>query len=155
MTRRWATTAIAALLALSSCSSLDGPPAANLPRQDEAVAFLARLVDLAGQGEFEELCGLGDGNCERHLEMAGIESVPPEPPTVVASRLVADDPSSGAVGGWVLTLCGIDGRGQDYRSEMLIFRDGDGLRAINPVYWDGVMIADGNATVPGPQPTGC
>ncbi len=155
MTRRGLSTAIAALLALAACSSLDGPRPADQPSQDEAVAFLARLVDLTSQGEFEELCGLGDGNCERHLEMAGIESVPPEPPTVVATRIVADDPASGAVGGFVLTVCGIDGRGQDYRSEMLIFRDGDGLRAINPVYWDGVMIADGDTTLPGPEPTGC
>lgn len=147
--------AVLAVLSLSACSSVTGARNVDQPSYEESVGFLARIVESAGQGDFEALCRLGDGNCETHLEKAGIEAVPPDPPIVVATRVVAHDPASGAIGGRVLTVCGVDGRGQRYRSEMLIFRDGDGLRAINPVYWDGVTIAgEGDTTLLSPEPPG-
>ena len=46
-------------------------------------------------------------------------------------------------GGYVLELCGQDLDGDPYYSEVLVFRDVAGeLRAIEPLYWMGITIAD-------------
>ena len=41
----------------------------------------------------------------------------------------------------MLVLCGVDGHGDHYDSEMLVFHDGNGLAVINPVYWGTTRIA--------------
>lgn len=144
-----------ALLGIALAACLPGSPAVSL---GEAGSFLARIVDLARAGDFEGLCLLaGDGNCRRHLEAAGLDAVPVDPPRVVATRTirsgVADEASAG---GLVLVMCGRDARGDPYRSEMLVFRDGTSLRAINPVYWGNARIATDGRTVGAPDgPTAC
>lgn len=63
---------------------------------------------------------------------------------------------AGTVAGRVLVICGTDGRGRPYRSEMLVFRDGSGLRAINPIFWDNMAIATGTVNPPTATPVpGC
>lgn len=127
------------VVAVAACGSqLPGPPTF-----EEANAYLARVVELAQAGDFEGLCAIGDLNCEEHLRDAGRDSVPPEPPTVVSSTVIPprQEGDQHSVGGRVLVLCGHDARGEQYVSEMLIFRDGSDLRAITPVYWGSVGIS--------------
>ena len=78
-----------------------------------------------------------------HLEDAGRDAVPPGPPTIVRTGTVPTTSSGDqtSLGGIVFVLCGIDGHGDHYDSEMLVFHDGNGLRAINPVYWGRTRIA--------------
>ena len=47
-------------------------------------------------------------------------------------RVVADGWTSG---GLVLEVCGIDGRGDPYYDEVLVFRVGSRLISIGTVYW--------------------
>lgn len=147
------------VLAVAACSA--GPSDTRAPTLDEALAFLDRLVALAHQGDLEAFCSIaGDGNCERKLDDAGRDRVPTQPPTVTDVRLVPTTTSGDqtTLGGLVLVMCGRDGLGSRYDSEMLVFRDHDGaLRAINPVYWGRDRIATtGETTVlRSPIPSGC
>ena len=139
---------------LAACTAqAPGPPSL-----EDANAYLARVVELAQARDFDGLCAIGDGNCEDHLETAGRERVPPDPPSVIGSRIIPTRTEGGLthIGGVVLILCGRDALDEPYRSEMLVFRDGSGLRAINPIYWGNVRIADGSTTDGnGPGPAGC
>ena len=149
------------------------PPVLNQPpppppTEARARAALDRVVALARAGDFERLCGLSDGNCHIILEQAGEDAVPPDPPTVFGTRVMVPVPLSDGAwqgGGVVLEVCGIDGRGQPYRSEVLAFDDGHAIRLINPIYWSGVTISGfaGAGAAPSvavsvgasPTPTGC
>ena len=130
-----------------ACSS-GAPQAGTIPTVEEARGFLDRVVELAQAGDFEGLCAIGDGNCKSHLEDAGRDAVPPGPPSIVRTGTVPTTTSGGqtSLGGIVFVLCGVDGHGDHYDSEMLVFHDGSGLRAINPIYWGRTRIADGPAT---------
>jgi hypothetical protein len=150
------TAALLLVLAVAACTSA-GPPAGTIPTIEEAQAHLAEIVRLARAGNFEEMCALGDGNCERILEVAGRDAVPRDPPTIVATRTVPTTSSSGqqSFGGVVFVLCGIDGRGDHYDAEMLVFHDGNGLRAMNPVYWGRTRIASSPQTESTFEPVAC
>lgn len=148
-----------ALLVLCAVSACTTPPGASqgVPTIGEAQGFLAKAVALAQRGDFKGLCAIGDGNCERSLDMAGRDSVPPAPPTVIGVRIRPTTTTGDqvSIGGVVLEMCGRDAIGNPYHSEMLVFRDGSDLRAINPVYWSNTTIAEGNSTAAsrGPRPT--
>ena len=151
---------LAALLALVALGvGRAVPPVLNQPpppppTEAWARAALDRVVALARAGDFERLCGLSDGNCHIILEQAGEDAVPPDPPTVYGTRVMVPVPLSDGAwqgGGVVLEVCGIDGRGQPYRSEVLAFDDGHAIRLINPIYWSGVTIAAFAGAQPAPS----
>lgn len=135
------------VLAVAACTSA-GPPAGTIPSVEDAQAHLDAIVRLARAGDFDGMCELGDANCERTLEMTGRDAVPPDPPKVIGTRMVPTTSANGqqSFGGIVLVLCGIDGHGEPYDSEVLVFNDGNGLRAINPVYWSRTRIASSQQT---------
>ena len=144
------------VLAVAACTQA-GPPAGTIPSVDEARRHLDEIVRLAQAGDFEGMCALGDLNCQDSLEMAGRDAVPGDPPRVVATRTVPTTNSSGqqSLGGVVLVLCGVDGRGKPYDSEMLVFHDGNELRAINPVYWGRTRIGGTRDTDGSFEPVSC
>lgn len=150
------TAALIVVLAIAACSPA-GPAAGTIPSVQQAQRHLDEIVRLARTGDFEGMCALGDGNCEDSLEIAGRDAVPPGPPKVIGTRTVPTSSSNGqqSLGGIVFVLCGIDGRGEPYDSEMLVFNDGDGLRAINPVYWSRTRIADTPGTEGTFEPVSC
>ena len=135
------------VLAVAACASA-GPPAGTIPSVEDAQRHLDEIVRLARARDFEALCALGDGNCENSLEFAGRDAVPPDPPKIIGTRTIPTTSSNGqqSLGGIVFVLCGIDGRGEPYDSEMLVFNDGDGLLAINPIYWSRTRIASSPQT---------
>ena len=123
------------------------------PSDAAARATLDRAVAYARAYDFDGLCGLSDGNCSFLLQQAGRDAVPPDPPTVYGERVL--QPTQLANGAWdgggrVLQVCGIDGRGNPYRSEVLAFTTGSTITLINPVYWSGVSIQSiaGGQTAP-------
>lgn len=150
------TAALLLVLAVAACTSA-GPPAGTIPTVGEAQRHLDEIVRLARAGNFEGVCTLGDLNCDNSLDIAGRDAVPPDPPTVVGTRTVPTTTSNGqqSLGGVVFVLCGTDGRGEHYDSEMLIFHDGNGLRAINPVYWGRTRIASSSQTEGTFEPVAC
>ena len=133
-------------LALVGAGCQAAPPLSSPPSEAQAREFLGAVVELAGDGRFEELCALGASNCERFLEQAGRDA-PAEAPTVVGTRAIQPQVSGGAriTGGRVLELVRPPGDGI-YYSEMLVFSEGGQLRAIEPIYWSGMGIADDATT---------
>ena len=144
------------VLAVAACN-VAVPPAGTIPSVEEAMRHLDEIVRLARTGDFDGMCGLGDLNCQDSLDAAGRAAVPPGPPRVVATRTVPTTAAEGqtSFGGVVLVLCGIDGHGEHYDSEMLVFHDGNGLRAINPVYWAGSRIAETPGSEGSDAPVAC
>jgi hypothetical protein len=144
------------VLAVAACTSA-GPPAGTIPTVEDAQRHLAEIVRLAREGDFDGLCARGDLNCADSLEVAGRDAVPADPPAVLRTRIVPTTSSDGqqSLGGVVLVLCGIDGHGQHYDSEMLVFHDGNGLRAINPIYWGRSRIASSPETEDSLEPVNC
>lgn len=151
--------ALACLVALAGCA---GPPP-EPPSEAEALAFLARIVAAARSRDFDALCALGTSSCRDLLDMAGRDAVPLLPPTVVGiTRLENTRRPDGlwTSGGVLLQLCGIDGRGRPYASEMLVVRRGSAaepgpLAASEPVYWSGMRIARDATVGDGPEPFPC
>ncbi|MGH9004099.1 MAG: hypothetical protein ACRDYV_13325, partial [Acidimicrobiia bacterium] len=103
---------------------------------------LCRLNSTVGTCEFElrNICpeNFGSGPApvfpqgEALLQVCR-ESVPPDPPEVIASR---DRPGkNGFVGGRLLVVRGTDGRGEAYETEVLIFRDKRSYKAVHAVFW--------------------
>ena len=124
------------------------------PSEAQARAALHAAVAHARAGDFAGLCDLSDGNCAFILGQAGRDAVPADPPTVFGMRVIEPTTLANRAwqgGGRVLQVCGIDGRGQPYRSEVLAFRDGQTVRLINAVYWSRVSISAIARTQTGPS----
>jgi hypothetical protein len=130
----------------------DRPPPP--PSEADARAYLATIVGLAMRGDFDGLCAVGSGTCPKDLREAGREAVPPIPPRVVGTRVLMPESrgDSWSSGGFVLQVCGVDGRGEPYFDEVLVFREGERLISIGTVYWSRIRIAEGQTTG-GPQTT--
>lgn len=143
-----------ALVIIGGCQSANAD--AGQPTASDGSAFLNQLVAFARAGDFNGLCAVGDLNCGSELDIAGRDAVPVAAPRITESHYVAGSNSNGlqVVGGLVLSVCGVDGQQQPYRSQILVFRHGSSLAAINSVYWDNMTVADGGApsTPPGPPP---
>ncbi len=145
---------------LGSCATTYQP--ADPPSLAETQAFVQRMVRLAQAGEFEQLCEMGGGNCERILETAGASNVPLAPPTVARIYVVpsvkhSDD--SWSQGGQMVEMCGTGRNGDTYQTHMLVFRDPQqGVIAIEPIYWSGLSVgvgAEPPVTEPSPSPFEC
>jgi hypothetical protein len=127
------------------------------PSETAAVAYLREVVEIVAAGDLERLCALGGGACRRELEF-GMPAVPRTPPRLVGSVEVPttwNPDGTWNAGGRLLMLCGVDGLGSPYYSEVLVFEEARRLIGREPVFWTGVTIETLPATVrPGP-PRGC
>jgi len=154
LVRTAGTLTVATVLVLACGGSASGPPTLA-----EAQGYLNQLVAAARGGDFAALCPSQDLTCTDQLDAAGRDAVPPDPPTILGSRTIESSNADGqqTIGGIALTVCGLDGRQRPYRSEVLVFRSGSGLAALNPVYWDNVSVAGGTPVTPiAPPPApGC
>lgn len=136
-------TLFAAALVLTACGGTNAP-AAVVPSEGDAMAYLQRVLAVVDSGDLTHLCDLGSGVCETTLRDSDPATVPTSHPTVVGTRVI--EPWWGNGGAWspggrVLELCGRDGLDQPYYSEMLVFRDGDRLISTVPTFWLGITIA--------------
>lgn len=135
-----------------------GGGAENPVSEAEARRYLDRMVVAARAQDFEALCELNGSvsNCRRMLETACdpstappaiscTETVPKEPPTVVAFR---NSPGDGYAGR-ILVVSGVDGGGKPYETEVLVFRENRrSVKAINAVYWSGATIVEDDRDTP-------
>ncbi len=141
------------VLVLAGCST--PAPAPGAPSAEAARSFLDRVFAVATTGSVESLCDLGSGTCAHDLRSAGVGTRPSAPPRVMGSWVVPSAPANGGAAtaaGRAFALCGTDGLGRGYYSEVLIFDDGGrGLRAVNAVFWLGTRLAT-TATVNGGSP---
>ena len=130
--------------AVAGCSSAGEDPAAA-PRpvsERDALAVLDRAVDLASADDLDGLCELTRARpmCERSLDDVGRDSVPDGRPRVLGTTVhdpVRTDAGT-SLGGRAVEVCGVDGRGRPYRSEIMVLDQGDGPEPMNPVYWAGI-----------------
>jgi hypothetical protein len=131
------------VLAASACSGTGH--AGEIPTESAARAFLAHLVSRAEARDLTGFCQLADSICELIAEESGgVAAIPPNPPIIAGTRVIPTRQRGDAMlgGGQLLVLCGIDGFGKPYRTEMLVSVDYNGaLFAINGVYWSGAGLA--------------
>ncbi|GEM_PF-1916577 len=123
---------------------------------EEAQAVLNQAVTYAQEHDLDALCGMGGAVsiCEHQWRDAGEwDGVPSEPPEIVDTYYLPTkhfDNGFHATGGRVLVLEGINGKGEPYRTEFMVFKTDDpsagsgGLAVINVVYWSGFGIAQPN-----------
>lgn len=135
---------VAVALVAAACEGASYVPP-QPPTQDAAVAYLETVVAVVQSRDLTGLCRLGGGTCAHTLAESDPATVPNSSPTVIGSRVI---PPSRADGGWslggrLLELCGRDGLGHPYSSEMLVFWFDGRLISIEPVYWIGLRIAGG------------
>ena len=130
---------------------------APAPSEAEAIAYLDEVVRIVRAGELDRLCELGGGTCRRSLE-DGASSVPRTAPRLVGTVEVPSTPNADGTwnaGGRLLQLCGVDGLGAPYYSEILVFEDAGRLIGREPVFWTGITIATLPAVVGPASPRPC
>ena len=151
---------LVALLFGAACIALPSPTPGPPPSEAEALAYLDSVVTIVESGDLSRLCELGPGTCESMLDGTDPASIPTSRPKVVSTRVLESRQEEGGgwrIGGRILEVCGIDGLGHPYASEILVFRAEGELIGIQPVFWTGMRIAEGNTTEsgPGPAPGDC
>ena len=137
--------ALAVLAAmLAGCVGASYTPA-PIPSEAVALGMLQEIVAVVESGDLGRLCEYGSGTCRKVLDMTEPGSAPRTGPIVLGSRVIESTPSadgsSWSAGGRVLELCGRDGNGRPYYSEMLIFEDHGRLIAKEPTFWSRMTIA--------------
>ena len=133
----------AAFLIVAACGNASAPQ--PVPTEAEARTYLDSVVALVSAGRWERICELGSGTCQQILRTADPASVPATAPLVVATRVIEPVPAGDgewSAGGRVLVLCGRDGLGEPYHSEILVFNDGERLISTATPYWLGFGIAE-------------
>jgi hypothetical protein len=147
------------LLVVAGCSLSPVPtPFSPLPPPSAAVALrhLTSIVAVVESGDLSGLCRFGGGNCRDELASADPEAVPGDGPIVLGTAVIPprrEADGAWTTGGLLLDLCGRDGRGRVYGSQMLVFQDAGGrLLSINTLYWTGMKIATSNEAVGRAQP---
>lgn len=159
--RRVAGMVLASALVVGACaSSAEGPQPPAVPDESAGIAIVNQLVAAATGGNLNAICGLGSGTCPHDLRNAAPGTAPSAPPRVMGSWVVEPvwQAASGtwSVGGRAFGLCGTDGLGARYYSEVLVFDSGGGaLRAINAVFWTGARIATSAETATAPPRASC
>lgn len=137
-----ALTAVAVLFA--ACSAPSAPPPSP-PTEAAALTYLDSVVALVASGDPFAICEVGSGTCEQILRKSALGAVPSSAPAVIGSRLIEPfrlPDGTWAAGGRVLELCGRDGFGSPYYSEMLVFEDRGRLISTATPYWLGFGIAE-------------
>lgn len=148
-------------LVLAGCGGADWTPPPTVPTHAEAVSLLRQIWAVVASRDLSRLCDYGTGPCAKAVREVDPASIPTLPPTVTGSWVLPTQRASSNawwIGGRVLELCGVDGLGQPYSSEMLVFRDGSRLVAVLPVFWTGMRIARGDTVgvpIPGRTPGPC
>jgi hypothetical protein len=147
--RRWHRLQVALVLVLvAGCRAPTSIPA-EPPSEAEALAYLDQVVAVVERGDLSELCAFGSGTCAHTLQGADGATTPTTKPVVVRTRILPSrllPDGTWRIGGRILELCGVDGLGERYDSEILVFREGDRIIGKEPVFWIGLRIADGDVT---------
>ena len=133
----------------------------------EARGYFAKAVDAVQRKDFDALCRLNSSYGTCHVELQHYcpesfpdlhfpegeelnqvcqEAAPSDPPTV--ARSCWWPPRNGHVGGRVLVVRGVDGRGKLYETEVLVFRDARTFKSQHTVYWSGSKFRESRAGEP-------
>ena len=130
------------LVSLAGCGVGLSGGGAPPPSVEDAEVLLDEIIAAGIDRDWERLCANASGTCEGELQGAE-ERAPTSAPRVAAVE-VHDPQRDGETwtsGGVLFVLCGVDGLGDPYESEVLVFDDGDRLLAGAAVYWKGTAIS--------------
>lgn len=125
------------------------------PPESAARDLVNQAVSLALKHDFDQLCAIGTPACKLVLSATGTDTVPSVPPEIVSVTTVPNketSPGWWTTGGVLFMLCGLDGKGQPYHSQLLVFdsQRGSGLVALEPVFWGSLTI---DSPVAEPKPS--
>ncbi len=124
---------------LSGCSVLGGRQTIEEPRARE---LLSRAVSLVEAGRTDQLCTLSpfaDSTCPDTLSDA-FEDAPTSPPRILCGVAL---PDVGPLrGGYVLVVDGVDGGGNPYTAEFVVYDNGSDIGVLDAVYWAGLSVKD-------------
>jgi hypothetical protein len=147
------------IVALAGCGLVPEARPPPPPSVEAATAHLDLVIDAGIARDFDRLCELASGTCDTELQ--GFEHLAPtERPIIVDVSLHQPTELDGGAwsgGGVLFVLCGADGAGDPYESEVLVFDAGDSLRATAAVFWTGTGIGflgpgDEGVSVGAPDP---
>jgi hypothetical protein len=141
--------ALIVALLLSGCAATGAHVPVPPPTEAEALAHLGEVVKVVKSGDLAHLCDLGNGSCRQLLQKSDPATVPRTDPRVVGTKVIPYSDLGGGMwtdGGRVLMLCGRDGLGRQYYSEMLVAREDGRLVSTGTPYWIGMTIATDTAT---------
>jgi hypothetical protein len=126
---------VACSVAMPSRDPLPPPPV------EDARAVLDEIIDAGIARDWEGLCANASGTCEGELDGAE-DRAPTTAPRVAAVEVQQQQGDAGAStsGGVLFVLCGTDGLGDPYESEVLVFDDGTRLLAGAAVFWLGTRV---------------
>jgi len=115
-----------------------------------------QVVQVALNHDLDRLCSLGTPQCRFILDSAGTGTAPSVAPKIVSVTTISNretSPGTWTPGGVLFRLCGLDAKGRPYHSEMLVADNpwGEGLYAMEPVFWSGLTV---NSLVSGSPNTG-
>ena len=135
---------LAIATSLVACAGAPAPPPSP-PSEEAARTYLDAAVSMVLAGDWARICSIGSATCDQILRKANPAAVPVAAPTVLGSRVL--EPEQGPDGIWttggrVLELCGRDGMGQPYYSEMLVFQEQGRLISTATPFWLGIGIAE-------------
>jgi predicted small lipoprotein YifL len=132
------------LASIAACGPIGAYTPPPPPSAEAATAYLNHLVTLVAESGAGAACSVGASTCPKSLRESDPATVPSAPPRVIGTAVI--EPTRRSDGNWdtggrILKLCGIDGLGRPYYSELLVFQDGNRLIATNPLYWTGTLVA--------------
>lgn len=133
---------------LIACGGVPAPPPSP-PSEDSALAHLQAVIGMVASGDVESICSVGVSTCDQMLRRADPRTVPSTPPVVQGTQVLSPSLASGTAwssGGRIIRLCGTDGLGQPYYSEMLVFEDQGRILSVNTPYWLGYTIGETSTT---------
>ena len=144
MTRRRGLALLAIATILVACVGAPAPPLSP-PSEEAARTYLDAAVSMVLAGDWARICTIGSATCDQMLRKANPAAVPVTAPTFLGSRVL--EPEQGPDGIWtsggrILELCGRDGIGQPYYSEMLVFQEQGRLISTATPFWLGFRIAE-------------
>jgi hypothetical protein len=157
--------ALACGVLLAGCG--DGDQSARTEAPQSAVVSdadareaLDDAVTVVHSGDLGQLCDISANHrmCTETLDELGRVSAPVESTPVITDsyaltpRRVPN--GGGTAGGRVLEVCGLDGQGESYSTELLVILGSDAPVLVNAVYWSGHRFAGDDDVSSGPAGDG-
>lgn len=133
----------ALVLLLVACGSQANAPEA--PTIEQALAHVDAIVHLVESGGASRVCDFGGPTCSDLVEPFDPGAVPTTRPKITSVRLVprVDHDDGTWSSAYVrVELCGLDGHGETYHSEMMVYWNRGKIVSTESAYWLGFGIAD-------------
>ena len=153
MRRRFAPGVLAIVVA--ACSGRAGPAAP--PSEAEALQHLESAITMVESGNASRICELGPPSCPQTVEPLDQAAVPSTRPSVIRVRTrqgVVHGDGTWSDGSVIIEVCGVDGLGKPYQSDMQVFRHEGRIVSTVPAYWLGFQFADDAVVGPPDGPIG-